>query len=286
MPTVFITGTSSGIGRGTAKSFLAHGWQVAGTQLACDIEKEKELNQDSNCRLYGLDVLDHNQIPSVAAQVVQDFGGIDAVINNAGVGLMGPIEAARYEQIERIFRVNVLGYVSVIQAFLPYMRQQRRGTIVNVGALGGRLVHPGLGYYNMTKAAIAALSEELVMELTPLGIDVKLIEPSGVRTNLGSTGTDFLDPAAIEDYKYFYDVQLPQTGKVVDGTVVGTDEYYAPIEPEAMGEIIYNAVVNGGKIFRFNSGIHARRCLEEREKLSDQAYIDWYKKFYKAEKLE
>ena len=283
MPTVFITGTSSGIGRGTAKCFLEHGWNVAGTQLACDIEKESELTRYPNFRLYELDVLDHERIPQVAEQVVSDFGSIDVIINNAGIGIMGPIELGKREQILKILQVNVLGYILVTQAFLPYMRAARKGTIVNVGAMGARLVHPGLGYYNMTKAAVAALSEELVMELAPLGIDVKLIEPSGVKSNLGSVGTAFLDPTAIADYKYFYDVQLPQTGRVVDGTVVGTDEYYPPIEPEEMGAIIYNAVSSGDRTFRHQSGPHARRLLEERAKLTDQEYIDHYKKFFKAE---
>ncbi len=284
MPTVFITGTSSGIGRGTAKAFLKHGWNVAATQLKCDIDKETELNQYPNCRLYELDVLDYTRIPEVAAQVVADFGGIDVVVNNAGIGIMGPIEVGRYEQIMRIFQVNVLGYITVAQAFLPYLRKQRKGTIVNVGALGARLVHPGLGFYNMTKAAVGALTEELLMELAPLGIDVKLIEPSGVKSNLGSVGTDFLDPTAIEDYKYFYDVQLPRTGGVVDGAVVGSDEFYPPIEPEEMGAIIYDAVVSGGDTFRFQSGPHAHRLLEDRAKMTDQEYIDLFKHYFKAEK--
>lgn len=284
MPTVFITGTSSGIGRGTAKCFLEHGWNVAGTQLSYDIDKEIELLQYPNFRLYELDVLDHRRIPQVAEQVISDFGSIDVIVNNAGIGIMGPIELGKREQILKIFEVNVLGYILVIQAFLPYMRKAGAGTIVNVGALGGRLVHPGLGYYNMTKAAIAALSEELLMELAPLGIDVKLIEPSGVKSNLGSSGTDFLDPAAIADYKYFYEVQMPQTGKVVDGAVIGTDEFYPAIEPEKMGAIIFDAATGTDGTFRFQSGPHARRLLEERAKMTDQEYIELYKAFFKAVK--
>lgn len=283
MPTLFITGTSSGIGRGTAKRFLEHGWNVAGTQLACDIAKEAELTQYPGFHLYELDVLDHQRIPQVAKQVIAEFGSVDVVVNNAGIGIMGPIEIGRREQILKILEVNVLGYILVAQAFLPYMRQARKGTIVNVGAMGARLVHPGLGYYNMTKAAIAVLSEELLMELAPLGIDVKLIEPSGVKSNLGTAGTDFLDPAAIADYKYFYENQLPQTIQVVEGTVVGTGEVYPPIEAEEMGAIIYHAAVSGDKTFRYQSGPHARRLLEERAKMTDQEYIDCYKKFFKAD---
>lgn len=284
MPTVFITGTSSGIGRGTAKCFLEHGWNVAATQLKSDISKETELTGYPGCRLYELDVTERDRIPAAAKQVVDDFGGIDVVINNAGVGLMGPIELAGYEQIMRIINVNLMGYILVTQAFLPYMRSARHGTIVNVGALGGRLVHPGLGYYNMTKAAVAAFSEELLMEMAPFGIDVKLIEPSGVKTNMGTTGTEFLPQDKIEDYRYFFDNQLPQTGAVVDGAVLGTDEFYPPIEPEEMGRIIYDAAVSGGDTFRFQSGPHARRLLEERAKMTDEEYICLYKKFFRAEK--
>lgn len=282
MPTVFITGTSSGIGRGTAKCFLEHGWNVAGTQLPCDVEKETELIRYPNFRLYELDVLDHERIPQVAEQVIADFGSVDVVINNAGIGIMGPIELGKREQILKILQVNVLGYILVTQAFLPHLRKNRKGTVVNVGAMGARLVHPGLGYYNMTKAAVAALSEELLMELAPFGIDVKLIEPSGVKSNLGAVGTDFLDPTAIADYQYFYNEQLPRTGMVLDGTVVGTEEIYPPIEAEEMGAIIYNAVVSEEKVFRHQSGPHARRLLEERAKLTDQEYIDAYKEFFKA----
>lgn len=283
MPTVFITGTSSGIGRGTAKCFLEHGWNVASTQLAGDIVQETELTQYPNFRLYELDVLDYERIPQVAQQVIAEFGSVDVVINNAGIGIMGPIELGKRDQILKIFQINVVGYVLVTQAFLPYMRQARKGTVVNVGAMGARLVHPGLGYYNMTKAAIAALSEELLMELAPFGIDVKLVEPSGVKSNLSATGTDFLDPAAIEDYRYFYSEQLPRTGLVLDGTVVGTEEFYPPIEAEEMGAIIYDAVVSEEKVFRHQSGPHARRLLEERGKMTDQEYIDAYKKFFKAD---
>ena len=282
MPTVFITGTSSGIGRGTAKCFLEHGWNVAGTQLACDIGKETELTRYPNFHLYELDVLDHERIPQVAEQVIADLGCVDVVINNAGIGIMGPIELGKREQILKILQVNVLGYILVTQAFLPHLRGNRRGTVVNVGAMGARLVHPGLGYYNMTKAAVAALSEELLMELAPFGIDVKLIEPSGVKSNLGTVGTDFLDPAAIADYRYFYSEQLPRTGMVLDGTVVGTEELYPPIEAEEMGAIIYDAVVSEEKVFRHQSGPHARRLLEERAKMTDQEYIDAYKEFFKA----
>ena len=282
MPTVFITGTSSGIGRGTAKAFLEHGWNVAGTQLPCDIAKEEELNRNPNCRLYELDVLDYQKIPKVAAEVIEDFGNVDVVINNAGIGIMGPIEVGEHDQIAKILDVNVIGYIMVIKAFLPYLRKSKKGMIINVGALGGRLVHPGLGFYNLTKAAIGALSEELLMELKPLGIDVKLIEPSGVKSNLGTVGTVALDPDAIADYQFFYKEQLPRTFDVVSGKVLGTDEFYPPLEPEEMGEVIFRAATEGGDTFRFQSGPHAIRMLEERAKLTDQEYIEQYLDYYKA----
>ena len=95
-------------------------------------------------------------------------------------------------------------------------------------------------------------------------------------------GTVALDPDAISDYRYFYEEQLPKTFDVVSGRVLGTDEFYPPLEPEEMGAVIYHAATEGGDTFRFQSGPHAVRMLEERAKLTDQEYIEQYLEYYKA----
>ena len=278
MQTIFITGVSSGIGYGTAKVFAEHGWNVAGTVRKI---KENGLEKYDNIKLYELDVLDHEKIPAVAQQVIADFGKVDCVMNNAGVGIMGPIESAEYDQIMKLLRTNVLGYIMVLKAFLPHLRANRSGTIVNMGAANGEIIHPGLGYYCLSKAAIASLSEELLMELAPLGIDVKLIEPTGVRSNLGTTGTAMLDPGLIDDYKYFYENTVARTFEIISGGLPGHPGlHFDPIEPEEMGEVIYEAVTSGSKQFRWYSHDHAKIMFADREKMTYQEYIDFYKDYY------
>ena len=278
MPTIFITGVSSGIGYGTAKVFAEHGWNVAGTVRRI---KENGLEKYENIRLYELDVVDHEKIPAVAQQVIADFGKVDVVMNNAGVGIMGPIENAEYDQIMKLLRTNVLGYIMVLKAFLPHLRANRSGTIVNMGAANGEIIHPGLGYYCLSKAAIASLSEELLMELAPLGIDVKLIEPTGVKSNLGTTGTAMLDPGLVDDYRYFYENTVARTFEIISGGLPGHPGlHFDPIEPEQMGEVIFEAVTSGSKQFRWYSHEHAKIMFEDREKMTYQEYIDFYKDYY------
>ena len=279
MSTIFITGVSSGIGNGTARVFAEHGWNVAGTVL--DLREETGLGKYENIKLYELNVLDHENIPKVAEQVISDFGTVDVVMNNAGIGIMGPIENAGYDQIMKLLRVNVLGYIMVLKAFLPHLRARRSGTIVNMGAANGEIIHPGLGYYCLSKAAIASMSEELLMELAPLGIDVKLIEPTGVKSNLGTVGTEMLNPELVEDYQYFYKNTVANTFRIIEGGVPGhPDLHFDPIEPEEMGAVIYEAVTSGSKQFRWYSHEHARIMFEDRERMTYQEYIDFYKDYY------
>ena len=283
MPTIFITGVSSGIGNGTAKVFAEHGWNVAGTVLSFD--EETGLDKYENIKLYELNVLDYENIPKVAEQVIADFGKVDVVMNNAGIGIMGPIENAEYEQILKILKVNVVGYIMVLKAFLPHLRANKSGTIVNMGACNGEIIHPGLGYYCLSKAAIASLSEELLMELAPLGIDVKLIEPSGVKSTLGPVGTEMLRPDMVEDYKYFYDHTVARMFGIVEGNVPGHPGLHIDaIEPEQMGAVIYEAVTSGSKQFRWVSHEHTKIMFEDREKMTFQEYIDFYKDYYLNDK--
>lgn len=280
MPTIFITGVSSGIGNGTAKVFAHHGWNVAGTVL--DLNEDIDLKHMENVKLYELNVLDHERIPETAEQVIADFGTVDVVMNNAGMGLLGPVECGSYDQILKILKVNLLGYIMVAKAFLPHLRKNGKGTIVNMGAANGKVIHPGLDYYCISKAAVASMSEALLMELLPFGIDVKLIEPTGVKSNLGSTGTEMLRND-LPEYKYFFEQQFPATMRIVGGEVPGhPGSHYDPIEATEMGEIIYDAVVSGTKQFRFNNGPHAQMLFDDKAGMTEQEYIEFYRDYFKA----
>src|SRR5688500_14549662 len=172
---VLITGAPSGIGKETAKLFQAKNWKVAATMRSP--EKAEDLGRIADVETFRLDVTDTGSITSAVKGAIEKFGRIDAVVNNAGYGLLGPFEAASPEQIERQFETNVFGVFNVCREIIPYFRTQKRGTIVNITSLGGRVAFPFSSLYNATKFAIEGFTESLQYELEAFNIRVKLIEP-------------------------------------------------------------------------------------------------------------
>jgi NAD(P)-dependent dehydrogenase (short-subunit alcohol dehydrogenase family) len=183
--TVLVTGSSSGIGRLTAALFAGRSWNVAAT--ARDPAAVAGL-AGASVAAFRLDVTNEATIADAVASAVSRFGGIDVLVNNAGCGIYGPLEAIGREQLEEIFRVNVLGMAAVIGHVLPAMRRQRSGTIVNVSSLGGRITSPFMSAYYATKFAVEGLSESLRYELAPHGIRVKLVEPNHFKTAFVNRG--------------------------------------------------------------------------------------------------
>lgn len=185
--TVLITGASSGIGEATAKYFLQKGWNVAATMRSPSNAGDWTKAQKVICPR--LDVTSPETIEIAVRETVEFFGRIDVLVNNAGYALMGPLEGVTPEQFEYQFQTNVFGLVSTIQTVLPTMRQQGRGTIINVASIGGRLAFPLASSYHATKWAIEGLSESLRYELRRFNIQVKIIEPGGIRTNFINHGS-------------------------------------------------------------------------------------------------
>src|ERR1700743_557610 len=135
--TVLITGASSGFGRAAAQLFNANNWNVIATMRSPG--KETELTKLSNVFISKLDVTDKPSIQNTVAAGIKKFGKIDVLVNNAGYGAMGALEAAGEEEIKKQFDVNLFGLIAVTQAVLPGMRQQKSGTIINVSSIGGRV---------------------------------------------------------------------------------------------------------------------------------------------------
>src|SRR6266478_7301855 len=183
--TVFITGTSSGLGKASAKYFAEQGWNVAATMRAP--EKETELTQLANIRIFKLDVTRLDQVRDATEKAIAAFGVIDVVINNAGMGTFGALELAQEDDIDWQFAVNTRGPINIIRAFLPHFRNNGIGMFINVGSFMGLTTAAPLGsLYNMSKFALEGLTEGLYYELKPLNIDLRLIEPGG------STQNDFV----------------------------------------------------------------------------------------------
>ena len=168
---VLITGASSGIGLHTAKLFQAKNWKVAATMRLPENATELQKIVDIEC--IRLDVTDVDSIKAAIAATLEKFGRIDAVVNNAGYGLLGAFESATPEQIARQFDTNVFGLMNVCREILPYFREQKRGYIVNVTSVGGRMTFPASSLYHATKWAVEGFSESLQYELEEFNIRVK-----------------------------------------------------------------------------------------------------------------
>jgi NAD(P)-dependent dehydrogenase (short-subunit alcohol dehydrogenase family) len=189
--TVLITGASRGIGRATALRLAAGGWEVvAGVRRAEDGEALAAASGGVTPVL--LDVTDAEQVAALPDALPVR---LDAVVNNAGVVMPGPVEAVSAEDLRRQLDVNVVGQVAVTQAVLPRLRASR-GRVVFLSSLNGRVSTPMTGAYNASKFALEALADALRMELRPWGIRVVLIEPAAIDTDIWRGAQDTLETAA------------------------------------------------------------------------------------------
>jgi NAD(P)-dependent dehydrogenase (short-subunit alcohol dehydrogenase family) len=179
--TVLLTGSSSGIGRATARCFAGHGWNVAFT--ARDPAVVAGAPRSASLLPLVLDVTDEATIATAVAATRARFGAIDVLVNNAGYGLFGPLEGVSTAELERVFRTNVLGMAAMIRHVLPVMREQKGGTIVNLSSVAGRTADPFASAYSATKFAVEGLSESLRYELQAHRIRVKVIEPGHFKTD-------------------------------------------------------------------------------------------------------
>ncbi|OWQ91846.1 short-chain dehydrogenase/reductase [Roseateles aquatilis] len=259
--TVLITGTSSGLGRATAKHFHAKGWNVIATMRTP--ERETEFGQLDRMLLARLDVQEADSIRAAVDAGIARFGGIDVLVNNAGYGVFGPLEATPAEKIRRQFDVNVLGLLATTQAVLPHFREHRAGTIVNVSSMGGRMAFPLGSLYHGTKFAVEGLSEALQYELAPLGVHVRVVEPGVTLTDFGGRSLDFNNDLALDAYQPLVQSVLGAMGPMMaNGS-----------RPEQIAEVIYAAATDIGDRLRFEAGEDAIRILATRRVADDAAFF-------------
>ena len=170
MKTVLITGCSSGFGLETARHFLAQGWKVVATMRT---PNAAVLPLSDHLRVLALDVGDAASIHAA----LEAAGPIDALVNNAGIGVLYPLEAISMETARSVFETNALGTIAMTQAVLPGMRERGAGVIVNVISTVTLAPLPLLSVYTASKAAVNAFTESLALELAPLGIRTRLVLP-------------------------------------------------------------------------------------------------------------
>ena len=177
---VFITGASSGIGKSIGEFLHSKGFTVFGTS------RNPERITDSVFPLVALDVRNKESIQNAIATVIQKAGRIDVVINNAGVGITGPIEEIPTEEILNNFETNLFGPIEVIKAVLPQMRLQQSGLIINITSIAGYMGLPYRGIYSASKGALEIVTEAISMEVKSFGINITNVAPGDFATNIAA----------------------------------------------------------------------------------------------------
>jgi NAD(P)-dependent dehydrogenase (short-subunit alcohol dehydrogenase family) len=267
---VVVTGASTGIGRATALRLARLGFDVlAGVRRDADGER---LVSDASGALtpLSLDVTEAGSIEAAAVEVERAAGaaGLRGLVNNAGVAEPGPVELLPLEDLRRQLEVNVVGQIAVTQALLPLLRRGR-GRIVNVSSVGGRVSTPALGAYSASKFALEALSDSLRMELRPWGIDVVVIEPGSIRTEIWHRGEKQAE-SLME--------RLPEAQRALYAPLVAgmrrlsarTQE--RAIAPEHVAERIARALTTRRPRTRYVVGADARVQMALHAALPDRAY--------------
>ncbi len=185
-----VTGASSGIGQATALRLHEAGFLVYG--VARRTERMQEL-RDNGVKTLAMDVTDEESTELGVKQILAQAGRIDVLVNNAGYGSYGALEDVPLEEARRQFEVNVFGAARLIQLVLPGMRERRKGTIINITSMGGKLYTPFGAWYHGTKYALEAVSDCLRLETKAFGVDVVVIEPGAIRTEWSGIAADHLD---------------------------------------------------------------------------------------------
>ena len=206
--TILITGASSGFGRDTALTLGREGHTVYASMrdlsarnrskaeaLASEAAKEK-----LSIKIIELDVTSTDSVNRAVASVVAEAGRIDVLVNNAGYATAGVSEGFTDAEVTKQFDVNVVGVQRMLRAVLPHMRKQKDGLVINVGSILGRVTFPFFGLYGASKFAVEALTESYRYEVSQLGVDVVLVQPSAYPTSMYSSAQFPSDTASVGEY--------------------------------------------------------------------------------------
>jgi NAD(P)-dependent dehydrogenase (short-subunit alcohol dehydrogenase family) len=264
---VLVTGASSGIGRATALHLASRGFRVYATMRTPEVSGAPLLEQARSESLpitvSQLDVTDPLSVARAVAAVLADSGHIDVLINNAGVGDLGPIEMVSEHDTRLMFETNVFGPLRLLRAVLPGMRARQHGTIVNVSSVAGRIVGGGNGMYAATKHALEAASEALALEVRQFGIRVAIIEPGFFATPIIDKATNALSGDPASPYAH------------VERRMGGIYQGAKPLsgDPQVVAEAIEQAITTDAPRLRTLVGFDAAPFVEGRARMTDEEYV-------------
>jgi NAD(P)-dependent dehydrogenase (short-subunit alcohol dehydrogenase family) len=228
---ILVTGCSSGIGLATALRLAGAEHTVYATARATD---RLDACAEAGCHVLELDVTDEGSVRAAVATIEAQHGPIGTLVNNAGYGQSGAIEAVPIDLIRAQFETNVFGYVRCAQAVLPGMRQAGRGRIVNVSSVAGQVVMPGSGVYSASKFAIESLSEAMRFELRGFGVQVVVVAPGPIRTEFTTSAADGFPLSEGGPYEAFHVAVAKADAEADQSSMAG--------DPRDVAKIIQRAI--------------------------------------------
>jgi NAD(P)-dependent dehydrogenase (short-subunit alcohol dehydrogenase family) len=261
---VLVTGASSGIGLACATHLAGRGFRVYGTS------RRAAAGTPGDVTMLTADVTDDRSVEQAIATVLDREGRLDIVVNNAGMGIAGPLESTSIEQAKGQFEVNFFGAFRVCRAVLPAMRRQRSGYIINIGSIGGLLAIPYQSMYSASKFALEGLSEALRMEVRPFGIRVVIIEPGDHKTALTENRQFTEISIATDAYSPSFEAALLKTAH---------DEQSGP-GPDQIARLLYRIVNQRHPRLRYTIGPAPQRAAVWLKRLMPYSILEYTMRTY------
>jgi short-subunit dehydrogenase len=254
-PVALVTGASSGIGKAAALALAEAGFEVVGTS-----RNTAGVTHRDGVTFLDLDVASDESVSSVVGRVIERFGRLDVLINNAGIGTAGAAEESSVAQDQSIFDINVFGVIRMTKAVLPYMRAQGRGRIINISSVVGFLPQPYMAVYAASKHAVEGYSESLDHEIREHGVRVLLVEPAYTKTAFEANSVRPDTPLPVYAQQRHIFEQLAATA-VRDGD-----------DPAAVAKVIVAAATDPKPKLRYTAGPRAARVSTLRRIVPARAF--------------
>mgnify|MGYP001446822629 FL=1 len=258
---VLITGTALGIGKSTAEYLIDKGHIVYGGDIL--IEENLYLNDIGGTALE-MDVTNQNHIDNAVKKIISEEGRIDVLVNNAGLGVYGAIEDVSMEDIYYQYDVNLFGLARVTKAVLPYMREKKSGTIINISSVLGETYGPLAGWYLSTKHALEGWSDALRVELKKFDIDVVIVQPGAINTNFSNVTKTYIDKYRENSpYQHLYGEPITDTGNEILSN---------QSDPIVIAKVINKAIDARNPKTRYAAGAYSRIGIFLRKIMTDKMF--------------
>jgi NAD(P)-dependent dehydrogenase (short-subunit alcohol dehydrogenase family) len=261
---IFITGSSTGLGRAAARLFAERGWRVVATMRRLD----PDLAAVAGITVLPLDVTRPDQIEATARQALAS-GPVDVVFNNAGYGLAGPLEGTSDEQIVQEVDTNLLGAIRTTKAFLPHFRERRAGVFINTTSIGGLVTYPFNAVYHATKWALEGFSESLAFEASKFGVRVKTVAPGGIKTDFNGRSLVLARHPAYAAYLDKVAATFMDPARTADHSTA-----------EQIAQVVYEAATDGKAQVRYVAGADAAATWAQRTAAGAEAFRAGVDRFF------